>query len=390
MQPRPSGHVYRHSGRRGDVWRAKYRLPDGRQVHRTIGPAWSERGRPPAGYFTKRTAEDWLRETLEQARRGTLPGMLVTGATFADAAAEFLRYVEHDRQRKPSTLRDYRSVIDNHLLPAFAAERLEDLTFDRLDRWAMTLGAERVMSNRQKAKVITILHGVMARACRVWRLPANPAARLEKPRPASSAGIDVFSPEEVMALVRAAADDQDAALFLMAAFTGLRQGELVALRWRDVDFTGSLIRVNGSYKNGQLTTPKSGRARAVPLAPQVGAALARLSRRGAFVSDEDLVFVGLLGGYLDASALLRRYKVALRRAGLRPLRFHDLRHTFGTTMIARADILRVKEWMGHADVDTTMKYLHYVPREDDPALVSEAFEVAPAPASRFAARRPRA
>lgn len=219
----------------------------------------------------------------------------------------------------------------------------------------MTLGTDRAMSNRQKAKVITILHGVMARVCRVWRLPANAAAGLENPRPAASAGIDVFSPEEVMALVRAAADEQDAALFLTAAFTGLRQGELVALRWRDVDFAGSLIRMNGSYTNGQLTTPRSGRARAVALAPQVGEALARLGQRGAGTGGEDLVFVGPLGGYLDASALLRRYKAALRRAGLRPLRFQDLRHTFGTTMIARADVLRVKEWMGYADVDTTMK-----------------------------------
>ena len=87
------------------------------------------------------------------------------------------------------------------------------------------------------------------------------------------------------------------------------------------------------------------------------------------------MFVGLLGGYLDASALLRRYKAALRRGGLRPLRFHDLRHTFGTTMIARADILRVKEWMGHADVDTTMKYLHHPPRSQDAALVADAFAV---------------
>lgn len=64
-----------------------------------------------------------------------------------------------------------------------------------------------------------------------------------------------------------------------------------------------------------------------------------------------------------------------RRAGLRPLRFHDLRHTFGTRMIAKADIRRVQEWMGHADVQTTMKYLHYVPREGDAALVAEAFAV---------------
>lgn len=66
----PSGHVYRVEGKRGAVWYAKCRLPDARQVKRKMGPAWSERGRPPAGYFTKRLAEDWLRELLDQARRG--------------------------------------------------------------------------------------------------------------------------------------------------------------------------------------------------------------------------------------------------------------------------------------------------------------------------------
>jgi len=62
---------------------------------------------------------------------------------------------------------------------------------------------------------------------------------------------------------------------------------------------------------------------------------------------------------------------------LRPLRFHDLRHTFGTRMIAKADIRRVQEWMGHADVQTTMKYLHYAPRDDDAALVAEVFRTQP-------------
>jgi integrase len=61
------------------------------------------------------------------------------------------------------------------------------------------------------------------------------------------------------------------------------------------------------------------------------------------------------------------------RANLRPLRFHDLRHTFGTRMIAKADVRRVQEWMGHADIQTTMKYLHYAPRAGDAALVAEAF-----------------
>lgn len=91
------------------------------------------------------------------------------------------------------------------------------------------------------------------------------------------------------------------------------------------------------------------------------------------MGDEDLVFPGEEGGYLDGSALRRRYLVALKRAALRPLRFHDLRHTFATRVIARADIVRVQEWMGHADIQTTRKYLHFAPRADDARLVAEAF-----------------
>src|SRR5438094_7008045 len=87
----PSVHVFRVDRQRGPVWYAKFRLPDGRHAQKRLGPAWTERGRPPAGYLTKRLAEDWLRDTLDQVRRGTLPGMVRTGATFADAAAEWLR-----------------------------------------------------------------------------------------------------------------------------------------------------------------------------------------------------------------------------------------------------------------------------------------------------------
>jgi integrase len=101
--------------------------------------------------------------------------------------------------------------------------------------------------------------------------------------------------------------------------------------------------------------------------------LARLSHREHFTGDDDLVFAGELGGYLDGSAVRRGYDRALKRAALRLLRFHDLRHTFGTRMIARADIRRVQEWMGHADIQTTVKYLHYAPRHDDAALVADAF-----------------
>ncbi len=130
---------------------------------------------------------------------------------------------------------------------------------------------------------------------------------VEKYRQRSSSDIDVFSPEEVLALVRAAASEQDAAIYLVAAFTGLRRGELLALRWRDVDFGGSIIRVRSSYAADQLTTPKSGKVRSVPLAPGVAEALARLGQRDDWVGDDDLVFPGETGSYLDGSALRRRY-----------------------------------------------------------------------------------
>jgi integrase len=365
----PTGHVFLIQRARGPVWYAKYRLPDGRQVQKKLGPAWTERGRPPNGYFTKRLAEDWLRSTLDEARRGTLPGMVRTGATFADAAAEWLRYVEHDRARKPSTVAGYQSIVRSELLPQFGEMALESVTAAAIEAWQASM--TQAASTRSKALVL--MHGIFQRARKVWSLSVNPVADVEKPPLTRSGDLQVFSPVEVWALVRAAASEQDAAIFLAAAFTGLRMGELLALRWRDVDFAGSAVRVRASYYAGHLTTPKSGKVRAVPMAPDVASALAVLGRREHWIDDDDLVFVGGPGGFLDGSALRRRSKAALARAGLRPLRFRDLRHTFGTRMIAKADIRRVQEWMGHADVQTTMRYLHYAPRSEDAQLVAAAF-----------------
>ena len=371
----PTGHVFRVERQRGPAWFAKYRLPDGRQVQKRVGPAWTGRGRPAAGHFTKRTAEDWLRGVLDEARRGTLPGMVRTGATFADAAAEWLRYVEHDRLRRPSTLATYRALLRTHILPAFGELPLEAVTTHRIEAWIASV--DRSPATRTKA--LAMVHGIFQRARKVWGLPVNPARDVAKPPLRKSGDIDVFSPEEIWALVRAAASEQDGVIFLTAAFTGLRRGELLARRWRDVDFAGSVIRVRASYHEGVLSTPKSGKVRSVPMAPDVASALARLGDRDRWTADDSLVFVGEHGLYLDGSALRRRYDAALTRAWLRKLRFHDLRHTFGTRMIAKADIRRVQEWMGHADIQTTMKYLHYAPRDEDARLVAEAFELPVAP-----------
>ena len=373
---RVSGSVFRVERKRGPCWYAKYRLPSGRQVQKLIGPAWTERGRPAAGQYTKRAAEDWLRSVLEEARRGTLPGMVRTGATLSDAAAEWLRYCEHDRACKRSTLTEYRHTADR-IISGLGDLPLEDVTPELIERWKATLTG----SNRTVTKYLVNLHGIFRRAMKVWGLPRNPVAEVERPRYRVSDDLDAFSPEEVHALVRAAGLQQDAAMFMTAAFTGLRLGELLALQWRDVDFAGEVIRVRHSYNvHGGIGTPKSGKVRSVPMVPDVARVLAALADRRDFTGEEDLVFGGEWGGFLDASALRDRYKASLKRAGLRPLRFHDLRHTFGTLAVRRAEVPAVQAWMGHADIQTTMRYVHHRDRGGEAKLLAEAFAVESVPA----------
>jgi hypothetical protein len=126
---------------------------------------------------------------LDEARRGTLPGLVETGATFADAAAEFLRYVEHDRAIKPSTLTDYRSIMSAHLLPAFGAMRVEEVTPEKIERWRTVVCSAdgSPLSNRTKNKLLVLLYGVFRRAQKVYGLPRNPVAEIER-HPQRSSG----------------------------------------------------------------------------------------------------------------------------------------------------------------------------------------------------------
>jgi integrase len=375
---RVSGHVRLVERKRGARWYVKFRLPSGRQVQRVLGPAWRGRGRPPAGHYTRRLAEEALQEILTDARRDELEAPVSTGATFADATAEWLRHAAQERACKASTLTDYRLAV-RRLDEALGDLTLEDVTTETIERWRDTWVAREAPSNRTVQKYLVILGSILRHAKRRYGLRANPMDDVERPRVRSKVEIDVLSPAEVWALVRAADSEQDAAIFLMAAFTGLRQGELLALRWRDVDFERRVVRVHRTYKSGNgVGTPKSGRGRSVPMADEVARALARLGEREHLTGDDDLVFPGPRG-HVNAQKLGYRYKAALERAGLRELRFHDLRHTFGTIAINRADIVQVQAWMGHADIKTTQRYLHYKSREDEAQLLSGAFQAGIAP-----------
>jgi integrase len=153
-------------------------------------------------------------------------------------------------------------------------------------------------------------------------------------------------------------------LYRTAAMTGMRRGELLALRWMDVAWTNRVIRVRRSFTRGEFGAPKSRRSsRAVPLADSLAAELERYHQGSHQTEDDDLVFRHpLTGRPYDPAKLRRRFQASVSRAGLRPIRFHDLRHTFGTRMASAGAPLRaVQEWMGHRDFRTTLIYADYAP-----------------------------
>jgi integrase len=230
-----------------------------------------------------------------------------------------------------------------------------------------------------------------------YGLPGNPAARAERRVEPDRRTRAFYSSEEVEDLARALADGehrsasdsvvdegepaarafedaQDAELIRIAAYTGLRRGELIALKWRDVDFAGHKVVVRRAVSaEVELNSTKSRRAREVPLPDQAAAALDRLSRRAEFTSSDDYVFVNRLGRRLDGSALRRRFERARDAAGLEPLRFHDLRHTYGSLLIAGGiDLASVKQAMGHSRISTTERYLHARPASELAARFTHA------------------
>ena len=355
---------------------AKWRDARG-QHQRVLGKVWRGRGRPTAGFLTKRDAQRALDEILADARRKqvSIPAGGPVGVTFADAAAEWLRYVEHDRKRRPSTVRDYRTVVDKVLNPAFGDAPLEELTSMHIDAFRASLVQEGRLSARTINKYLALVHGILKRAQRVYGLGANAAAGVERQPMRISGDFEVLSAPEVEALCRAADSEQDAALYATAAYAGLRLGELRALRWRDVDFGKRLVHVRRSYVERQEGVPKSGRVRSIPMIDQVLRALDELSRRDDFTGEGDLVFVNPAGSYFDDSALRRRFYLARDRAALKPIRFHDLRHTFGTLAVQVFPLTDVKAFMGHADIATTMIYIHHVPQVDAAERLSRAVDV---------------
>jgi integrase len=246
--------------------------------------------------------------------------------------------------------------------------------------------------NKYRAVIVSIFnYGARANT---FGLRDNPAVATDRRREPDRSTLVFYSPEEIEALAQAlsdgahrestkrasleiAEDAQDAELVRVAAYAGLRLGELLALRWRDVDFPGHALTISRAISTGTESSTKSGRVRRVPLPDQAATALDRLSQRGDYISGEDRVFCNVLGRTLDGSALRRRFKRARDTVGLRALRFHDLRHTYGSLLAAGGvDLVTIQAAMGHSAFATTGRYLHARPASEQAALFTRVFQTA--------------
>jgi integrase len=302
--------------------------------------------------------------------------------------------LEHVKAREFSTLRDYRLSIRRYLNPrwgevpvtAIRPADLEALRDELLrDGQDANGNPRKALSTRTVVRHLTVAHGVFKYAMRAYGLTRNPASaeHVDRPTVRYTGEFQTFDSDEIATLARHAATPEDAALYLTAAYIGLRQGELLVLRWRDVDFAGQRIHVRRAWSQAAKTekSPKSGKVRSVPLVTELIAPLDALSRREHFTGDDDLVFVNETGEHLDAWALRRRYTATLKRAGLRRISFHSLRHAFGSTAVRAFPLSDVQAMLGHAHVTTTMRYVHHRPGADDAARLSSASAASPCPRS---------
>jgi integrase len=341
-------------------WYGSWRIGPSR-VNRKLG---LKRTPGNADGLTRLQAERELRRRVEAttivARRER--------RTIGEAGDAYVVHLENVMERKRTTIADYHGYLRRHLAPFFGDRPMDRLEAADIERY---LHAKRDagLSAKTVQNHLNFLHGIFAFAIRRGWATANPVALVERPRSHRSAHrrIRFLQPEELEAVLRTVpADDLGAIerpLYLTAAMTGLRQGELLALRWSDVDWAASRVRVAESYTRGAFDSPKSHRGRSVPMADRLAGELERHFQRSYWRGDQDLVFAHPATGHvLDASKLRKRFRACLARAGAPDLTFHELRHTFGTEMAAAGAPLRaIQEWMGHADASTTEIYAHYAP-----------------------------
>jgi len=357
---------------RGDAYYGRWRWPDGRQVQRRLGAVRQPGSRDG---LTKSQAEARLRKLMAEEAAPAITDRM----TVEQAGRHLIRHLE-GLGRKRSTTEGYESYLRIHLVPYFGERELSRIGREDVEAFVSSCRRSN-QSVKSTQNYLGLLHGIFDFAMRRGWASANPCKLVDRPsQQRTDPDIHFLDQTEIDALVAAVPEDDlgrvERVMYLTAAMTGMRQDELLALRWSDVDWTARRVRVRRNFVRGEFGTPKSKRSsRSVPLADVLGGELDRLFQASVYKADGDLVFAHPhTGKPIDRSKLLKRHKAALRRAAVRDVRFHDLRHTFGTRMAAAGVPMRtLQEWMGHRDFATTLIYADYAPSEHEADLVDAAF-----------------
>jgi len=387
-------------------WEIKWRDKAGKQIKRRVpgGDAWLERdddgtgwvpraGRPTTGSLSRDMAvvaatklqEDYEAQEASRIAQEALGSM--STATFSDVAALWLHRAER-RGRKRSTVLDYRQVLDSYLtsgngnVSRLGIKRAPfvNAPITSLDNQAATIlmrgWFDEMPPSRTRDKLLTITRGILRFAVNEGYIGTNVALRVDRHQATYTESYDCFDVAEIKLLLAATTNQLDRVLFATVAMAGLRRGELIALHWRDIDWEGHKIIVRGNVHQGRLVSTKSGHHRYVPLVPELANMLATIAPEGSATKShrsKALVFSGTDGGFMDPSALRRRYLKAAAAAGLRPLPFHSLRHHFASQAIQVASVQQVRSWCGHSDIRTTSRYLHSRSSVDDATLLAGGF-----------------
>jgi len=324
---------------------------------------------------SKKNAERRLAEVMSELHKGAY--FAPKPIKFSEFSRKWLsEYAECTL--KPLTVRSYRGLIDKHLKPTFGARALTKITPNDIQAFLSKQRRETNLSARTINMSLIILKGLFNYACKWGHLHGNPAEGIKQLRQEHHE-MDYLKPDEVRLLLNHSGEPYKT-LFMTAILTGMRMGELFGLQWGDIDWRNNIIRVHrGIYwrlssetmqnEKDQNTKwafshPKSKRSvRAIVMSPKLHEALQAHKAR-AQLNPHQLIFCTQNGGPLHPSNVVRRhYHPALARAGLRRIRFHDLRHTYTALLIAQgANIKLIQAQLGHASIQTTLdRYGHLLP-----------------------------
>ncbi len=283
---------------------------------------------------------------------------------------------------KSSTAGGYESVLNQYLRPKFAARRLTEIKRDDVKQLISDM-IDKDLSRSTVRNAISVLRGIFNQAIEDGIVDANPAVRLGRfTRTAKTNEVKgvALTGDEVQKFLRAAMEicPEYYTLFLLAVRAGLRRGELVALQFGDIAFGGSekdpnrFILVQHNYVRREHTSTKSRKNRRVDMSRELRRELIKLRDarlksgvdEGVTDISSELVFSSPDGAILDPDNLYHRYFVpVLKKSGIRKIRLHDLRHTFGSLLIQNgAGIVYVKDQMGHSSIQVTVDtYGHLIP-----------------------------